>query len=99
MKRTIFLHEPLPDKYGRIKELYTYTREDLNHQKYYCNEYTADVYKAENTLMDILDLFPIRAILRREIEKAIEDYAEAIKEEARESAEDNFYERQAGASL
>lgn len=82
MQRTIFLHEPSPDKYGRIKELYTYTREDLDHQKYYGNEYTADIYKAENALMDILDLSPIQAILRREIEKAIEDYAEAIKEES-----------------
>ena len=98
MKRANFIFEPTEDKYGRIHELYVFTRDGYD-QKCYCNQYTANVYKAENVLLDILEKLPIMPILRKEIEKAIENYGEARSIETREDVEEGFAERDSGASL
>jgi hypothetical protein len=98
MQRTKFTFEPTPDKYGRIRDLYVFTREGLG-MKYYCDEYVANVYKAENILLDILDALPIKPIQRKRIEKAIEAYGGAKDEKAQHDAEENYWEREAGANL
>jgi hypothetical protein len=57
--------------------------------KGYCDFYTAEDYKTQNDLMDIIESLPITRAFKKSFYETIEKYGDAKYDEAREDARED----------